>query len=111
MDADFLPPTQLLQDDPPGRVVLPNCREYDASILFNWNSSGNKPFKLFKRSTFGPNDVRDEWFRFQMKAGSRMKRLKRVQSFPPHTMSMFAKVENSKFFIFFFIHFGDFLSF
>lgn len=93
MDYEFLPPTQLLEEDPP----VPTPREYDQVVLFSWRKGNKEPFKIYERQRFSSSEIKDDWYKFQMKANSRMKRLRGLKSFDPFSMSMFAKVETSRF--------------
>ena len=101
MDQDFLPPsqippTQLLEEDPLS-VPVPVPREYDQIILYCWHPPhGMKPFKEYSKSRFTDKEIRDEWYKFQIKPECRARKLKCLKSFTPNSMSLYAKVEKSK---------------
>ena len=107
MEEEFLPPTQLQEDDPPARrtpvpssTVVPTPREYNKVVLFCWRKDDGTPFKVFMKDLFDNSEIPPQFYKYQMKAKSRMKRLRGLKSFAPLSMSMFGKVqEGINFFI------------
>ena len=88
MDSDSLPPTQTLLAD--SQAVE---KEYYKCLLFNWRPGLKTPFQTFPKENFGPSEVREEWYKYQLKPESRMKILKALKTFPEDVMSMYAKIE------------------
>ena len=99
MDREFIPPTQmpptqLLEDDP---LAVSMTREYDKIILYCWYPpKGMRPFKEYHKSRFMENEIREEWYKYQIKPESRGRKLKSLKSFTPNSMSLYAKVEKGK---------------
>lgn len=92
-----IPPTQLLEDDP---LSISPGREYDKIVLYCWHPpKGMKPFKEYHKSRFSNKEIRDDWYKYQIKPECRARKLKCLKSFTPNSMSLYAKVEKSKFYI------------
>ena len=66
---------------------------YGFVILFNWNESLKKPFKMFPRQTFG-NEIGDKCITSRLTNLYRIKKLKSLKSLPGQKTSLFAKVES-----------------
>ena len=96
MDQDFIPPTQtppsqLLEEDPLA------TREYNKIILYCWHPpNGMKPFKVYPKTRFSNKEIRDDWYKYQIKPDCRARKLKCLKSFTPNSMSLYAKVEKGK---------------
>lgn len=60
-------------------------------IIFNWN--GENPFKVYEREMF--KEIKDKWIQGLLKGNSRAKKLM-VSALPAQTISLFAKVDQSK---------------
>lgn len=72
-------------------------REYDKCVFFDWSPGNKKPFASFAKSDFGPTELREEYFKHQMKPSSRLKILKALKCFPAKMYSMFGKIERGKY--------------
>lgn len=75
-------------------------REYVKCILFSWRPGLKTPFAIFPRENFGPTEIRDVWYKFQLKPEYRIRILKALASFPGENWSLFAKVEKGFFYQF-----------
>lgn len=75
--------------------------QYGFIILFNWNEDLKKPFKIFPRKAFSTNDIRDHCYEKNVKNENRIRKLMALKPLPGQKMSLFAKVEQRKFFLFY----------
>ena len=69
---------------------------YDQIVLFNWSKDELHPFKVYPRSDFRDEEIRDEWLKYQMRPKSRIRKLKSISKLPNQNLSMFAKVQSRK---------------
>lgn len=72
-------------------------KDYYKCLLFNWSTGNETPFQAFPKEKFGPGEVREEWYKYQLRAESRMKILKALKTFPQEVMSMFGKIERGNY--------------
>ena len=93
MDSDSLPLSQTLIEDSQVQVFE---KEYYRCILYNWRSGLKTPFKSFPKENYGPGEIREEWYKYQLKPDSRVKILRALKTFPEDVMSMFAKIEKGR---------------
>lgn len=61
-------------------------------ILFNWDESKQKPFKLFPRKAFP--EIREVYLQRDLPDEYRIKKLRPLKPLPGQIMSLFAKVES-----------------
>lgn len=90
MDSESLTSTQSLLND---SQVQGLDKDYYKCLLYNWSPGNKTPFQAFPREKYGAGEIREEWYRYQLKPESRKKILKALKTFPIDVMSMFAKIE------------------
>lgn len=78
----------------PGKMPV----SYGFLILFNWDEGVKKPFKIFPRKTFSPQDIRDHTIESNLRDEFRIRALKPLKALPGIKMSFFAKVEACEYF-------------
>ena len=66
-------------------------------ILFHWDDGAVKPFQVFRREDFF-NEIKDRFIDKNLPDKFRLKKLKPMKYLPGKTMSLFGKMEASKFF-------------
>lgn len=69
---------------------------YGFAILFNWDERIQRPFKLFPRKTFKPDEIKDRCYEHHLLDTFRIKKLKPLKALPGQKISFFAKVEGCK---------------
>ena len=69
---------------------------YGFVILFNWNEEIQRPFKLFPRKAFSPNEIRDRCYEKLLIPEQRIRKLMPLKPLPGQKLSFFAKVEACK---------------
>ena len=85
-------------------ILKKTDRKYVKCILFSWRPGLKNPFSIFPKENFGPTEIREEWYKFQLKPESRLRILKALASFPGEKWSMFAKVEKGRIFFYYYIY-------
>lgn len=87
--------TQVPETQFPSNEISKTKFEYDQVVFFNWAPGLRTPFKLYRRSLFDTSEIREEYYLYQIPPNSRLRKLKKLKSFPGESLSMFAKVERS----------------
>lgn len=72
---------------------------YRFVILFNWNESLPRPFKMFPRNSFTTDEIPDAWIDRKLMDKWRLRTLKPLAELPGQKMSIFAKVDGGNIFI------------
>ena len=70
---------------------------YGFVILFNWDEGIQKPFKMFPRRAFSKEEISDKCYNSRVSDTFRVKKLKKLRPLPGKKVSLFAKVEGSKY--------------
>lgn len=101
-DMFFSEPHEI-RDDQEDNTNLPNSCPvalnfvYGFLILFNWDESVKNPFKLYLRSAFSKDEIKEKCIQTKLKDEHRIKKLRALGPLPGQKISLFAKVDTSRF--------------
>ena len=77
--------------------IFANTYEFGFLILFNWDEGIQRPFEMFPRRTFSTSDIKAYCYEKNLNISMRIKKLKALRALPGRKMSLYAKVESSKY--------------
>ena len=87
MDSDI----DMFNSQPTDRIYYGNV------ILFDWDPAAEKPFQMYSRTEFANHEIRDYWMENKLLDKWRIKKLLPLSALPGLKLSLFARVDSSKF--------------
>lgn len=73
-------------------------RQYDQLVFFNWARDCDDHFFIVNVSSFQSTEIKEAYYKYQLVAKSRIRKLKSLKSYPGESLSLFAKIEKGKIF-------------